>query len=465
MGFISSLFNFREARVDEQKAAAIASTVTPYETTGYTSQIASGPYMYARQAHDGYLNAELVFQCIDLRANCAGEPPVVAWQQTDSGEEKIEEHPALDLLENPNQFMSRSRFWQTVMMHLDINGNAYVEKVRSAAGKVVELWIMRPDRTFVIPDRTRYIGGYRYEIGDEKILLPAENVIHFKTRNPLDDFYGMSPLLPIAERVDMEVLSRKFNKAFFINAGVVSGLLLIQKHMTPDERQDLQRVVREKFSGERGWHNTMVMETGPNASASYQPMGLGPGQNGAALVDVSKTDEVRILGAYGVFPSLVPTLIGAEANRGQTASVSEREAFWQQTMVPQFRDIDSTLSMGLRDEYPDLKRFEHDLSKVQALQEDEDAKWKRYGQAFRGDGLLTWKEARTKIGMPEEPDEPGVVLLLNTSVPTPSDQLADPDAMLEATQEAAQVQADAQAQAQAAQQQPMANGRTNGVAH
>jgi HK97 family phage portal protein len=466
MGLISSLISgFRAERIDEQKAAAIASTVTPYDVgAGYGIQPATGPYTYARQSREGYLNAELVFQCVDLRANSAGEPPVVAWQKTESGEEKIEEHPALDLLENPNAYMSRSRFWQTIMMHLDINGNAYIEKVRSNAGKVVELWLMRPDRTFVIPDRQRFIGGYRYEIGGEKFLLPPENVLHFKTRHPLDDFYGMSPLVPLADRVDLEVLARKFNKAFFNNAGVPAGMLAIQKHLNPDERRDLQRVFREQFGGETGWHRVMVMETGPNAGATYTPMGLPPGQNGAALTDVSETDEVRILGNYGVPLSLIPTLAGAKANRGQTASDAEFRAFWKMTMTAVFRDIDSTLSMGLRDEFPEFKRFEHDLSKIQALQEDEDKRVDRVIKIWQNQGS-TYQEYRSDLGLPEEPDKPGVVMLLTTSVPTPSDQLIDPDAMLEA-QEPPQPAPGPDNLTPEDQQQPVpANGRTNGVAH
>ncbi len=465
MGLISSLISsFRSERVEEQKAAAIAATVTPWDSSGYTAQKMTGPAVYARHVLDGYIADELVYQCVDIRANAAGEPPIVGWQKTESGEEKIQDGPVVDLLENPNQYMSRSRFWQTVMMHLDINGNAYVEKVRSGAGKVVELWIMRPDRTYVLPDRQRFIGGYRYEIGGEKFVLPPENVIHFKTRHPLDDFYGLPPIAVLAGRVDLDVWSRKFTEAFFRNAGVPAGMLSIQKHLTADERRDLQRAFREQFGGENGWHRVMVMESGPNQAAEYTAMGMPLGSNGAALNEVNETNETRILGVYGIPLSLIPTMAGSRANRGQTANVQEQASFWQQTMVPQFRDIDSTLSMGLRDDFPEFRRFEHDLSKVQALQEDENARIERVIKKWQNQAL-TYQEYRSELGEPEEPDKPGVVMMLTTSVPTPSDQLIDPDAMLEA-QEPPQPAPGPDNMTPEDQPQPVpANGRTNGVAH
>jgi Phage portal protein len=60
-------------------------------------------------------------------------PSLYAAHRADAGGEKIKQHPALALLNRPNRFMGRSRFWGTIMMHLDIGGNAYIEKVRSAS--------------------------------------------------------------------------------------------------------------------------------------------------------------------------------------------------------------------------------------------------------------------------------------------------------------------------------------------
>lgn len=433
MGLLARAFSMPEA-----KAQAVAATVTPYDAgIGSYGSTGTGPSAYWRNANEGYMLDELVYQCVKLRADSAGEPPVCAYRLTDSGEEKVEdptELPALQLLNNPNPYMSRSFFWSTLVTHLDIGGDAYIEKVRSAAGKVVELWLIRPDHMTVLPDPQRYIRGYLYRNGTFETTLDPEDVIHIRTRNPLSDFYGLSPLAVLAGRVDLDVWTRKFTEAFFRNAGVPAGMLVVQKHLTPTDQQDLQRRFRELFGGEQGWHRVLAIGTdGDNQDVKYTPMGLGLGDSALAMENLNQLNESRILGVYGVPLSLLPTLAGAVANRGQTANVSEREAFWELTMVPLLRDIDAAVTMGLAGDFPEVQRFEHDLSKIHALQEDEDKKHARYRDDWKA-GVVTFAEARQAMGYPEEPDEPGVVMLMNTSVPTPSDQLVDPDAMLEAEQ-------------------------------
>jgi hypothetical protein len=125
-------------------------------------------------------------------------------------------------------------------------------------------------------------------------------------------------------------------------------------------------------------------------------------------------------------------------------------------MVPLFRDLDSQLTLGLVDDFPDIVRLEHDLGKVKALQEDQDKLAERYTKIWEKGGI-TWPEYRTKLGMPEEPDEAGIVLVPSTLVPTWSDE------MLEEPPEPELEPMDGQPSAPAPRQ-PATNGRTNGTA-
>ncbi len=452
MGLIADAFH---ALIPEAKAAIAASIPTWDSGTPQYQQTS-----YYRNARDGYMIDELVYDCVEFRATSAGEPPVCAWTKTSSGEEKVEDHPALDLLNHPNPFASRSQFWGAISMSLDIAGNAYVEKVRSGSGKTVELWPLRPDRIKVIPDAQRFIGGYLYTIGDKTYTLDANDVIRFTTRHPLDDYYGLPVLAVLAGRVDLDVWTRRFAESFFRNAGVPTGLLNIQRVVQESERQAIRRRFREEYGGPEGWHRMLVLDGG---QATYTPMGLGMGPNGLAMDTLSQQNEVRILGAFGgIPPSLIPTIVG-QGSSSYANRVSDRQLYWEQTMIPWFRDMDTTLTMHLIDEYPDLDRFEHDLSKIKALQEDEDKKHERYREDWKA-GLLTWAEARQEIGYPEEPDTPGHVLIPTTMVPTWSDTLLEQQEIPEPVAMPAGQQPNALPPAPVPGQ-PAANGATNGVAH
>lgn len=413
------------------------------------------PFSYYRNAREGYMLDEMVYACVEFRATSCGEPPVVAYKP--NSDEKVEDHPALDLLNHPNPFMGRSRFWATILMMQDVGGNAYVEKVRSASGKVVELWPLRPDRMTVIPSQTDFVGGYHYMLGDKQFMMPAENVIHFKTRHPLDDYYGLPPIAVGAERVDLDIWVRSFTRSFFQNAGVPAGLLNITRAMSQSEREMARDTFRERFGGREGWGNLLVLDGG---EATYESMGLPLGPQGLALSDLNQINETRICMLYGLAPSLLATEVGLRAS-SYANRVSDHEQFWANTMVPVFRDLDSTLTEGLIDEYPDLDRFEHDFSKISALQEDEDQKHTRWRTDFLA-GLITWQEAREKIGLPPEPDEAGMLLMPTLNTPTWSDDMLTepepepPPAALPSPS------ADGSAQVSPQPALPVANGRTNG---
>lgn len=463
MGFLANAVH----NLMPERKSAVGALVPTWDSGTPMTQ----PVSYDRNAREGYMLDELVYQCVDMRASSAGEPPLAAYKKTSSGEELIDDHPALDLLNDPNPFMGRARFWASISMYLDISGNAYVEKVRSGAGKLVELWPLRPDRVTVIPDSRTFIGGYQYRIGDITRTLPAEDVIHFRTRHPLNDYYGLSPLYVLAGTVDLDVWARRFSEAFFRNAGVPAGLLNIQRAVNESERESMRQRFRELYGGIEGWHRLMVIDGG---NATYEPMGLPLGQSGLAMYEMRQWLEARIMGVFGIPLGLIPTLIGAMANRGQTASESERQLFWELTMVPLFRDLDSMLSTSLVDEFPDVDRLGHDLTKVKAMQEDVDKLHTRWRENWRA-GLCTWSEARTEIGMSPEPDEAGIVILPTTMVPTWSDELLTepepppepaPPAMLPPGQQAPNgQQPPANGQSAPAPAAPAANGRTNGAAH
>jgi HK97 family phage portal protein len=314
----------------------------------------------------------------------------------------------------------------TLVMYRSIAGNAYIEKVRSGAGKIVELWLPRPDRVLVVPDRQRFVAGYDYVIGAETFRWPAADIAHVKGRNPLAsdaaDFYGMPPLAALAGRVDLDNWTRQFTASFFQNAGVPVGLLSITKAVTEQERKMIQDRFAQMHGGPKNWHRLMVLDGG---QATYTPMAVPLGESGAGLSDLDEINEARICMAFGVPPSLVATRLGMNSSSYANRQ-SDKENFWELTLVPLLREIAADLTLGFRGEYPDVDHLAFDTASVRALQEDEDKLATRV-IALAGAGLMTQEEARLKLGLPEKPEEAEPVYLLASNVvPTPADQLTAP---------------------------------------
>lgn len=371
---------------------------------------------YLTLAREGYSRNELVFGCIEEIATSAAEPEVIGKLNKAS----VYEHPLLDLMRNPNPYLTSFEFWATVIMYRYISGNAYALKVRSAAGKTVEMWLLRPDRVRIVADRQKYISHYEYWIGSsEAIPIPAEDVIHFKTRHPYDDFYGMSPLLPAAGRIDLDNYTRDFVKSFFVNAGVPSGMLSIKQKLTDDARDEVRRRFRDNFGGPAGWHDLLVLD---NAEATFTPLTAQLGPRGLVVPELDEINEARIAMVFHVPLSLLGARLGmASSSYGNRKS--DRESFWDETLSPLYRELMGPVNLNLTPEFSGIDSLEFDLSGVRALQEDEDKVHERWRNDYQA-GLVPLETAQDKIHL-EQGDRNGTYLVPLNMQPMTSDQLQE----------------------------------------
>jgi HK97 family phage portal protein len=417
MGVLTESFGIARSLLPERKVA-VGATVQTWES-GTPQHPKDSPYRYAL---DGYSSNEVMFACIEELATSAAEPRLVAVKRTPDGPEQINEHPVLDLFERPNPFMSRYELIASLIMYRMVAGNGFLEKTRSGARKVVELWPLRPDRMWVIPDRERHIRGWEYRLGADVFTLDAADVIHSKTRNPLDDYYGMPPARPAAGRIDTANAMRSFTGAFFRNAGVPAGLLTVSKSVGEAEKELIKNRFRGDVGGPAGWHSLLVLDS---TEASYTAMGLPLGERGLVLPDLDEILDAKIAMPFGVPLELIGARLGM-VHGNRTTMKEARAGFWDETLAPLYQEIAATLSLALVGEFDGFDYLEFDLSTVRALQEDQDAKHTRIRGGLLA-GIYSIQEARVLVG--EEPDfDPDAILMLpdNLSPVLASEMLAPP---------------------------------------
>lgn len=378
---------------------------------------------YETFAREGYAKNELVFAAIEELASSAAEP---RWKVR-RGKEWTTEHPVLDILVRPNPFLDGFSFWSTIIMHRCIAGNAYALKVRSASGKVRELWLMRPDRVSIVPDSKTYIKHFEYSIGGGDVVkLPPEDVIHWKTRNPLDDFYGMPPLMAASGRVDVDNYMRDFVKQFFIKAGVPAGLISIKGKVSDTLRQEMQATWRNDYGGPAGWHKLMVIDQ--DASFTQMTQNLGP--SGLVVPNLDEISEARILMVFQVPPELIGARVGMQ-NSSYAQKRAARENFWDETLSPLYKELAGPVNLRLKPDFPGIDEILPDLSDVRALQEDVDKVHARERSDLMAGGI-TIEEFRLRTGRDAKVKE-GTFLIPSNLVPVSAAQIADDSVDLSAT--------------------------------
>jgi len=368
-------------------------------------------YSYETLAREGYGRNEIFFACVEELASSAAEPRIVGLRRNKGQMEEFDEHPLLDLLNKPNPFMTGYEFIAGWIMYRAISGNTYVRKERSAAGKAVELWLPRPDRMAVIPDAQKFISGYAYQVGDVGYKLSTDDVIHSKSRNPLNDFYGMPPGMACGAWVDIDCYMRDCVKSFYLNAGVPAGLLNVKRKLDDEEKALIKNRWRSQFGG-RNMGNILVMDN--EAEADYKPMGLSMGASGLATPELNDIAESRITMPFGVPGILVGTRLGMQ--RSTYANYREaRMSFWDETLLPLYKEIASSLNAYLVPEFADIDAVKFDMSDVQALKPD-DEKLHAVAREDMKAGGITQEEFRRETGRePELPKGEHLLLPFNIS--------------------------------------------------
>jgi len=400
-----------------------------------------------------YMHNEIVFSAIEMLATSAGEPHIIGrkWQRNSPqirDEERrllavglsrrdvkarliangffkdISTHPEVQLLDKPNPWLSRGQMWGTVVMDRALAGNSYFLKARVQQGlmngAIGELWRLRPDRVKIIPSPTTFIEGYEYSTGQEKIVFPPNDVIHFKTRHPLNDYYGMPPLMAIAGLVDIEDYMKSFLRTFFERGGTGPGSILSVKQKVSQEAKDeIRERFKQQFGGAGSFHEMMILD---NADSTYQQMGLSRGLRDALPADIYAQLEAGIAMVFGIPASILGTRIGMEsssyANKRQ-----DWQVFWDLTMTPLLSDLDDALNLQLTPDYSGIDEVLFDLSDIRALQEDVDKIHARHRDNV-GAGLESWQEGREAIGL--DPDvKQGIFFVPTQSTPTELDRLGE----------------------------------------
>lgn len=421
MGLISEAFTMIGGLLPERKTA-VGAAIQTWEA-GTPQQPKDSFYRYALDAYSGN---EVAYACIEERCTSAAEPRLVAVRKTAKGEpEQIHDHPVLELFD-ANPFIDSYTLLASWIMYHDIGGNGFIEKVRSASGKVVELWPLRPDRMWVIPDENPnvHIRGWEYRLGAQPYPLPARDVIHWKSRNPLDDWYGLPLFRPAAMRIDSANAMRSFTHAFFRNAGVPAGLLTFEKQIGKAE----EAMVRDKFRNDYGGANAFGVLTlggvGSGNNVTYTPMGLPLGERGLVMPELDEIIDAKTAMVSGVPLELIGARLGMiHGNRSTTKEA--RASFWDETLAPLYREMAAVLTLGLRDEYDDFDYLEFDLSTVKALQEDETAKVDRVVKKMYA-GIASLQEGRSELGYEPEHAAGAILVMPDNISGLPADQLDAP---------------------------------------
>jgi HK97 family phage portal protein len=356
-------------------------------------------YKYEELAEEGYMRNSIVYRCVNEIAKGASAVPFMV----KAGDQVLDSHPIVTLLSRPNPLQSHSEFFNSIFGFLLLSGNAYVLKVGSEVGAPKELHLLRPDRIQIkggnnpIPERYDYVLNGRVQASypiDERD--GASEVKHIKLWNPLDDYYGLSPMSAAAIEVDQHNMAGKHNINLLSNGARPSGAVIfkpqddggVSVNLTESQRQQLLTDLNNRFSGTSNAGRPLLLE----GDFDWKEMGLSPkDMDFLNLKHMSATDIAMCFG--------VPSQLVGVPDAQTYANVAEaRLALYEETIIPHLRKIESDLNEWLVPLYGENLEFCFDIDKIPALAERTKRIYENVTSAVR-EGIMTRNEAREQLGL------------------------------------------------------------------
>ena len=393
MAILDNIRNFFTGESEPEKK--MEGRVAQYFGVGPTHK----NYKYEDLAKEGYLKNAIVFRCVNEISSGAS----AVKYQLFNGDEELEYHPLINLLDRPNPLQSNFEFMKALSSYLLLSGNSYILKTGTENQAPKELHLLRPDRMKIkgsgksIPERYDYIidGKVKATYAVNPVNGNSE-VKHIKLYNPMDDLYGCSPLSAAAVEVDQHNLSSQHNISLLNNGARPSGAIVFKAtddsgfavNLTDSQRQQLITDLNKRFTGVSNASRPMLLE----GDFDWKEMGLSPKDMDFMNLKHMATTDIAL--CFGV-PS---QLVGVPDSQTYANVAEARLALYEETIIPHIKQIESDLNEWLVPMFDERLKLKFDIDGIPALAERKRKIYENITSAVR-EGIMTRNEARSQIGL------------------------------------------------------------------
>ncbi len=307
---------------------------------------------------------------------------------------RIYEHGVLSLLHFINPLTTFYDQVEATQIYEELTGEAFWILLKE--GDIPkEIWQVRPDWMRIVPDKKEIVGHYLYRPGgsfNEKVIIPKENVIHFKYFNPLNPYRGKGSVQAAAMPLDTHAFAQEWNRNFYFNSAI-PGLVF-----TTDKK--LNKKIVDQFLAQ--WQTSYGGRSKSNKVAFLgNGMKLDKTTVGAKEMDFAKQQAMMRDDILAVF-KVPKTILGLTEDVNRANADSTTRSFMERVITPRMRKFAGALNEFLLPMYPDSGNLFFDF--VDPAPEDVEIKLKRYANARR----YTWmtpNEIRLEEGF--EPQDGG----------------------------------------------------------
>ena len=361
----------------------------PMTQEGYQASIplASGQNDAAPVTFDAAMSVSAFWACARLLAETISAMPLKCYQVRGNVRQSTGSYDLWRLLNyQPNRYQTRIEFFETLVLNLVTDGNAYMAIERSASGRVISLMPMMSAQMAVELLKDGSVV-YQYYGPDGSVRVFAqESIWHIKLFG--NGVVGLSPLGHARQSLGIALASGNRASTLAKSGGKTNGILMVDNKLTPEQRKTIRQNMAELTQGSSD--QLFILE----ADMKFERTTLSP--QDMQLLETRRFQIEDIARFMGVPSVLINDTSGTTAWGSGIAQITE--GFYKLNLRPYPERIEASIKRHLMPSR-DWDEFEIEFDFDALLRADMKTRMEAQRAAINA-GILTQNEARADEGRP-----------------------------------------------------------------
>jgi HK97 family phage portal protein len=208
-----------------------------------------------------------VYSAVSLIADTISTLPLDCFIRIDGQRRAFRPKPSW--VEKPDIALPRIAFYNSVIVSLLLDGNAFVRVFSNRSGEILNLVVLNP-RTVEVKRTPRGTLTFRVE-GEDKTLSQEEMIFIPDVLRP-GTIRGVSRVEALKENFGLALALEKFASTFFGQGTNLSGVIEYPGPLTAEQAENLRNGFDSKHKGWRRGHRTGILSGG----ASFKTTQVDP---------------------------------------------------------------------------------------------------------------------------------------------------------------------------------------------
>ena len=203
--------------------------------------------------------------------------------------------------EEPNPYMSAMTFWETLIGHANLWGNAYAYVEFDKKGVAEALWPLDPRQTAPYRSSTGALY-YGMQTPEGMVSLGPDEVVHVRAFGTGD--VGISPIGVARQAIGEQLAAEEYAGRFWQNDGRPGGVIQYEKKLNDADHKESVNRWNSMHKGVKRSHLVAVLDRG----ATWKDVGIPHGD--AQFLETRKWGVRQIASLFRVPPHKIGDLEG-----------------------------------------------------------------------------------------------------------------------------------------------------------